>query len=78
MRRQYEADLVTAVNELCNGTPSDQTIQMLKELSRPLENIPDDNKTRLLGTNFDARYMNEEMLDGLQGDVHIFRATDED
>ena len=73
--RQNEADLITAVHELCDGTPSEETILLLKSLDRPLpENI---NVTCLYGTNFDVNYINHEKLEDMAGEELVFKAKDE-
>ena len=43
---------------------------------RPLLNFTDD-VPRLFGTNFDTAYVNQEMLEGLEGDIFVFKAKDE-
>jgi hypothetical protein len=45
-------------------------------LNRPLLNFTDD-VTRLFGTNFDTAYVNQEMLEELEGDIFVFKAKDE-
>ena len=73
--RQNEADLITAVHELCDGAPSEDTIALLKTLDRPLpENT---NITSLYGTNFDVNYINHEKLEDLAGEEFVFKAKDE-
>ena len=73
--RQNEADLITAVHELCDGTPSEETIVLLKSLDRPLlENI---NVTCLYGANFDVNYINHEKLEDMAGEELVFKAKDE-
>ena len=68
--------MIKAVNELCEGTPSTETEEFLKSLNRPLPNFTDD-VTRLFGTNFDTAYVNQEMLEELEGDIFVFKAKDE-
>ncbi|XP_060553142.1 uncharacterized protein LOC132714318 [Ruditapes philippinarum] len=72
--RQTDQDLALAVKELCDGSPSEQTIQLLKSLDKDLDR-PD--VVRLYGTNFDVRYVNEEMLDMIDKEAYVFKATDE-
>jgi hypothetical protein len=43
---------------------------------RPLLNFTDD-VPRLFGTNFDTAYVNQEMLEELEGDIFVFKAKDE-
>jgi hypothetical protein len=66
----------TGINELCEGTLSTETQEFLKSLNRPLPNFTDD-VTRLFGTNFDTAYVNQEMLEELEGDIFVFKAKDE-
>lgn len=42
----------------------------------PLD-VADDKITRLYGTNFDVRLINEQMIDDLEGNAHVFKSTDE-
>jgi len=75
-RWRDEADLhfvITAVHELCDGTPSEEIIVLLKSLNRP-ENI---NVTCLYGTNFDVNYINHEKLEDMAGEELVFKAKDE-
>ena len=74
--RQKDKDLAVAVKELCEGSPSAETIRLLKTLSEPMD-VRADQITRLYGTNFDVRYVNEQMLDTFEGNTHVFKATDE-
>ncbi|XP_045177826.2 uncharacterized protein LOC123537946 [Mercenaria mercenaria] len=74
--RQKEQDLAKAVEELCDGSPSDATIDLLGSLSDNPD-VPQEGLTRLYGTNFDVRFVNEEMLDELEGEVEVFKAKDE-
>ena len=50
--------------------------EFLKSLNRPLLNFTDD-VPRLFGTNFDTAYVNQEMLEELEGDIFVFEAKDE-
>jgi hypothetical protein len=49
------------LNELCNGRPSEETVQFLRSLERPLD-APSEEITRLFGANFDTRVINQDML----------------
>lgn len=70
--------MINAVNELCNGNPSEETIDFLKSLERPLEaHVQDLHVTRLFGTNFDASVINQDMLEDIPGEMFHFKATDE-
>ena len=64
-----------AINELCNGTPSEDTIQLMHCLDRPLpENV---EKVRLCGTNFEINYVNHEFLESEDGPVFTYKAKNE-
>jgi hypothetical protein len=55
--------LIQAINELCDGSPTPETEAFLKSLDRPVLNGQNQNTTFLLGTNFDVEYINQEKLD---------------
>jgi hypothetical protein len=74
MIRQTEPDLAKAVQELCDGSPTEATIQLLRSLTVM---VPNENTIRLYGTNFDSRYMNEDLLDKMEGESQVFKAKDE-
>ncbi|XP_069103900.1 uncharacterized protein [Argopecten irradians] len=73
--RQNEEDLVQAIHELCDGDPSKETEQLLRRLSRPLHNAVD--VVKLFGTNFDADYINHEMLNSIDGNDKVYKSVDE-
>ncbi|KAK3082509.1 hypothetical protein FSP39_008125, partial [Pinctada imbricata] len=73
--RQSESPLIKAVHELCDGRPSEETIQFLRSLDRPLNASPEDI-TRLYGTNFDACVVNQDMLEQMNGEMFSFKAKD--
>ena len=60
VQRQEEYDLVSAIQELCGGRPSDQTDEVMKEPERPLS--PDANPVYLYGTNFEVDLHNHNKL----------------
>lgn len=68
--------MIRAVNELCDGSPSEETIQFLRSLDRPL-NVPDEEVTKLFGTNFDTCVINQDILEELAGEMVCFKAKDE-
>jgi hypothetical protein len=74
VKRQHEEGLIRAVNELCDGNPSDETLAVLRSLDRPVE---DPELTRLYGTNFDAAYINQIMLEEMDGESHTYKAVDQ-
>ena len=73
--RQSEADLIAAVHELCDGSPSPETILMLKSLDRPLPDTV--TPTLLFGTRFDVNYINQMKIEDMQGQAVFFKAKDE-
>ncbi|XP_071143980.1 uncharacterized protein [Mytilus edulis] len=68
--------LIKAVNQLCDGMPDEQTVSFLKQLDRPL-NVPNHEVTKLFGTNFDAQFINHEMLEEIDEDLVVYKAEDE-
>ena len=72
--RQKDPELIRAINELCSGTPSEETERFLRSLQRPLSLPPE---TRLVGTNFDADYINTTLLDDMPGEVSTYKSIDE-
>lgn len=73
--RQKEPDLVQAVNELCMGNPSAETIKLLKSLGRPLPSTI--KPVFIFGTNFDVSYYNMEQLQQLPGPLHTCKSIDD-
>jgi hypothetical protein len=66
------------VNELCNGNPSEETLQLLRSLDRLLQTETEEaDITKLYGTNFDARYINQTMLEEMNT-VHTETYTAQD
>ncbi|KAL5010533.1 hypothetical protein ScPMuIL_012838 [Solemya velum] len=74
VKRQHEEGLIRAVSEPCDGNPSEETLALLRSLDRPVEHP---ELTRLYGTNFDAAYINQIMLEEMDGETHIYKAVDE-
>ncbi|VDI26224.1 Hypothetical predicted protein [Mytilus galloprovincialis] len=74
--RQHEVLPIKAVNQLCDGMPDDQTVDFLKQLDRPL-NVPSNDITRLYGTNFDAQYMNQIILEDLEEELVVYKGEEE-
>ena len=71
--RQHEEDVCLAVNEVCEGQPSNQTVDVLKNLNRPL--LCDTSEiTRLYGRNFEVNVMNTDLLLDSPGQVKVFKA----
>ncbi|XP_048258237.1 uncharacterized protein LOC125383642 [Haliotis rufescens] len=72
--RQAEADLIVAINELCNGRPSEETHTLMKNLNRPLNT--NKRPTLLFGTNFDVEYENQMALHEDGENIRCYRALD--
>ena len=72
--RQREKKLIDAVNELCEGKPSLQTLRLVTSLSRPLESYM--NAVFIFGTNFDVNFYNHVKVDELPGFQFIFDSED--
>ncbi|XP_062616249.1 uncharacterized protein LOC134277961 [Saccostrea cucullata] len=74
--RQSEPLLIKAVNELCDGEPSEETVQFLRSLDRSID-APAQEVTKLFGTNFDASVINQDTLEEMPGATFHYKATDE-
>ena len=68
--RQTEPQLIAAVNELCHGRPSANTIHLMDSLRRDI--TPSTETVYLFGTNFDVNYYNVMKLDELQGERMVY------
>ena len=75
IHRQYQLDLIQAVNEICDGMPSQDSIRLVKSLSRPLPRmyVP----TYLFGTNVDVTFYNYDQLEKIPGAHTTYRAIDD-
>ena len=73
--RQKERDLIVAVKELCNGTPSEDTINLMKSLKRPLPS--DTGALYIFGTNRDCEYLNELKLSLIPSAKKVYYAIDD-
>ena len=72
--RQREKNLIQAVNELCEGKPSAETLKLITSLSRPLTSYED--TVFIFGTNFDVNFYNHVKVDELHGFQFIFQSED--
>ena len=72
--RQHEHDLKKAVNELCEGCPSKETLELVTSLNRPLPNY--DDAVFIFGTNFDVNFYNHVKVDSLPGFQFICYSED--
>ena len=76
--RQTEENLIKAVQELCDGTPSNDTISFLRGLDRELTAVPENAAvTYLFGKRFDVQMYNQMMLDEMPGEQKVFLSDDE-
>ncbi|XP_061171689.1 uncharacterized protein LOC133181165 [Saccostrea echinata] len=76
VRRQHEKELVDAIHQLCDGSPTPETLAFCSSLDRPLF-PPNAQPTLLYGTNFDVSYVNHVMLEDMEGEEIKFEAVDE-
>ncbi|XP_041364633.1 ATP-dependent DNA helicase PIF1-like [Gigantopelta aegis] len=75
--RQDEFHLINAINELEKGIPSPATNAFMKNLSRPLDDLPPSiNPTVLYGTNFEVDWHNASELAKLPGDIVMYKSED--
>ncbi|XP_041372818.1 LOW QUALITY PROTEIN: ATP-dependent DNA helicase PIF1-like [Gigantopelta aegis] len=73
--RQDEFHLINAINELEKGIPSPATNAFMKNLSRPLHDLPPSiNPTVLYGTNFEVDWHNASELAKLPGDIVMYKS----
>lgn len=73
-KQQHEEGPIRAVIELCDGNPSEETQALLRSPDWPVEHL---ELTRLYGTNFDRVYINQIMLEEMDGNSHMYKAVDE-
>ena len=74
--RQCEKDLIKAINEFCDGTPSKETLKLVEELKRPLPADVPDKALYIFGTNFNVNFYNYDKLSMLPGNMKIYQAKD--
>ena len=74
--RQHEEDLIKAINEFCDGTPSKETLKLVEELKRPLPADVCDKALYIFGTNFDVNFFNYDKLSKLPGNMKIYQSKD--
>ena len=72
--RQDEPKLIEAINQLCLGKPTNETIQLIKSLNRPID--IDGSTVHMFGTNFDVEFCNYEKLQNLPGQMKIYYSED--
>ena len=74
VHRQQQFDFVQSINELCDGTPSKRTHDLMISLKRPIANAV--NPVYIFGTNFEVDFFNSMTLAQLPGVEHVFDAKD--
>lgn len=74
--RTNDDSLIQAISELENGSPGQDTEQLLRSLNRNLK-VPSDLVTHLFATKEDVNMYNYDMLDSHTGPEFIYRARDE-
>lgn len=67
--------MILAVNELCDGSPSAETVALMRSLDRPLPY--NTSPTFLFGTRFDVAFINQEMIEDMPGNAVCFKSEDE-
>lgn len=74
VKRQNEDDLIHAVQELCDGQPSPDTEDLIKELQRPVDTST--KPVYLYGTVFEVDLHNHDELDLAPGVATRFKSID--
>jgi ATP-dependent DNA helicase PIF1 len=73
--RQNEKTFINVIREVSVGEVSDQSIQFLKELSRPL--LPETASVKLFATNDQVDSYNRNCIMATDGDLYEFHANDD-
>ena len=66
---QDKENYIKAINELCSGHPSVETVTFLKSLNWPI--VTDRNMEFIFGTRFDVDMFNHDKLQQIQGNMSI-------
>ena len=74
VHRQKQLDFIRVINELCEGSPTPRTHQLLLALNRPID--PNLDALYIFGTNYDVDFFNFMKLEDLQGPEHLFTSED--
>ena len=74
VHRQKDLQLIKAINQLCVGSPSYKSLDLVRSLKRPLSE--DCQPTYIYGTNADADYQNELCLEKLTGHKRTYYSRD--
>lgn len=73
--RQKEPEFIQAINELCEGSLTPASEELLKSLDRPLADMND--AIHIFGRNIDVDFFNYEQLDALPGVARLYKCTDD-
>ena len=68
--------MIKAINKLCDGMPSKETVTLLKFLSRPVPVNP--QTVFVFGTNLDVDMFNHDKLEKLPGEKRTYKSEDSD
>ena len=74
VHRQQEMDLITAINELCEGIPSQTTHNLMRSLKCPM--ISQTYPVHIFGTNYEVEFFNTMTLTTVAGNERIYTAQD--
>lgn len=77
IHRQCDTMLINAINELERGTPLPPTVAFINSLSRPLSEDMEKNSVYLFARNIDVDLFNHDKVQGLPGQMSVFRSEDE-
>lgn len=75
VHRQDEQNLITCINELEVGDPSDDSVAFLHSLNRPLQD--EGSSVQLFARNIDVDMFNYNKLNQLQGELKVYHSADE-
>ena len=76
MLRQSDEKLKKIVNELADGTPSEDTNKLLYGLSEPLTVPPEFHLNKLFATNLEVELCNADALENITAPLKIYRAKE--
>lgn len=72
VKRQTNLNLIMSIHELCDGTPSQETNELMRGLSRPL--LCDMKPIYLYATNFDVDIHNYDELQHMESDSRVYKS----
>ncbi|VDI39104.1 ATP-dependent DNA helicase PIF1 [Mytilus galloprovincialis] len=75
VHRQDEHNLITCINELEVGDPSDESVAFLQSLNRPLQD--EAGSVQLFARNIDVDMFNYNKLNQIQGELQTYHSVDE-